>query len=142
MKLDNRHNLQDNFLRDLMKDVKLEEPSDQFTKGVMDEVMQNWLSHPVEVKKPMTRRRWFGAIGLSLLVLLILMITDVRKIIGMLDHPMLTRFDEGYLQPISDAFYQLSQMLIHLPVMIYIIIVALLFLSILDRLLSRVLQLH
>ena len=43
----------DEFIKKLLSDVELEEPSTDFTKNVMDDVMQDWLENSVSVKKRM-----------------------------------------------------------------------------------------
>jgi len=71
----------DEFIKELMKDAKLEEPSDRFTNQVMDNVMQDWLAKPIEVKKPISRKQWIGMIGVLFLLTLIVLGTDVRTLI-------------------------------------------------------------
>ncbi|MFA8433018.1 MAG: hypothetical protein ACEPOZ_00745 [Marinifilaceae bacterium] len=132
----------DDFLKKMFKDVKLEQPSEDFTNRVMDGVMQEWLTQPVVKKKRLSWKGWLGMIGFALIVAIVLLITDVRKLIQMTDSPLLNHLDNSYLQPIHDVFAQLFVNLANMPVIVYIIFIALLFLSVLDRIFGKVLQLR
>ena len=62
----------DEFIKKLLSDVELEEPSSDFTKHVMDDVMQDWLTNTVSVKKRMPIKRLLILIAFVLLIVMIL----------------------------------------------------------------------
>ncbi|WP_372752994.1 hypothetical protein [Labilibaculum sp.] len=116
---------QDNFIRKLMKDVELEEPSDQFTNKVMDGVMQDWLAKPIEISKPVSKSQWIWMSGLIFILGLILLGTDVRTLISQVDNTFLAQVDVLFLQPLHQILFRVAQSLIQLPILVYIIAVSL-----------------
>ena len=130
----------DDFIKDLLKDVELEEPSAQFTNRVMDNVMQDWLAKPIEVKKPISRRQWIWISGILLILLLILLGTDVRTLVSTMDHPFFNQLDAMFLQPLNQILVKVLDSLVQLPVMVYIVAIASGFLAVFDRIINRLLQ--
>ncbi|MBN2597764.1 hypothetical protein [Labilibaculum sp.] len=130
----------DDFIKELMKDVELEETSDQFTNKVMDMVMQDWLAKPIEMKKPISRNQWIWISGLILLVVLILLGTDVRTIVSSTNNPFLNQLDAVFLQPINQILTKVFESLIKLPVMVYIVAVSFGGLVAFDRIVNKLLH--
>ncbi|BAX80781.1 hypothetical protein [Labilibaculum antarcticum] len=130
----------DDFIKELMKDVELENPSAQFTNKVMDGVMQDWLAKPIEMKKPISRNQWIWISGLIILVVLILLGTDVRTLVSTAENPFLHQLDAVLLQPINQVLIKVFESLIKLPVMVYIIAVSLGGLALFDRIVNKILH--
>ncbi|WP_461632810.1 hypothetical protein [Labilibaculum euxinus] len=130
----------DDFIKELMKDVELEDPSAQFTNRVMDMVMQDWLAKPIEMKKPISRNQWIWISGLILLVVLILLGTDVRTLISSAENPFLHQLDAVLLQPINQVLTKVFDSLIKLPVMVYIVAVSFGGLVAFDRIVNKLLH--
>lgn len=130
----------DDFIKDLMKDVELENPSAKFTNKVMDRVMQDWLAKPIEVKKPISRNQWIWISGLIIIVVLILLGTDVRTLISTVENPFLHQFDTVLLQPINQILIKVFESLIKLPVMVYIIAISFGGLAALDKIVNKLLH--
>jgi len=142
MKMKEKDICNDDFLKKMFKNTQLEEPSGDFTNRVMDRVMQEWLTKPVVEKKSRSWKGWFGLFGFIVMVGLVLLVTDVRKLIQLADNPFWDNIDSSYLQPVHDAFAQLFLNLLTLPVIVYIIFVAMILLTLLDRILVKMLQLR
>ncbi len=130
----------DDFIKELMKDVELENPSVRFTNKVMDAVMQDWLAKPIEMKKPISRNEWIWISGLIVLVVLILLGTDVRTIISNAENPFLHQLDAVLLQPINQTLIKVFESLIKLPVMVYIVAISLGGLAAFDRIVNKLLH--
>ena len=130
----------DEFIKELMKDVKLEEPSGSFTNKVMDDVMQDWLAKPIEVKKPISRKQWIGIIGVFIVVLLIILGTDVRTLVSDLDHPFFTQLDKLFLTPINQLLNGVIVSLSKVPLIVYIVVMAMATLAAFDRIVNKFLQ--
>ena len=130
----------DEFIKNLMKDVELEEPSGSFTNKVMDEVMQDWLAKPIEVKKPISRKQWVGIIGVFIVVLLIILGTDVRTLVSDIDHPFFTQLDKLFLTPINQLLNGVFVSLSKVPLIVYIVVVAMASLAAFDRIVNKFLQ--
>lgn len=130
----------DDFIRGLIKDVELEETSDQFTNKVMDGVMQDWLAKPIEMTKPISKYQWIWIGGLIILVVLILLGTDVRTLISNADNPFLNQLDAVFLQPINQVLTKVFESLVKLPVMVYIVAISLGGLAAFDRIVNRLLH--
>jgi len=131
---------EDEFVKDLFSEARIEEPSNLFTNRVMDQVMQDWLANPIEVKKPISRRKLLISSGLILLVCLILLGTDVRTLISNIDHPFFNQLDALLLQPLNHILNKVFISLISLPVIVYVILVAIASLATMDRIISKYLQ--
>lgn len=132
----------DDFINQVMKDVELEETSDQFTNQVMDQVMQDWLAKPIEISKPISRKRWIWLGSLIPIAILILLGTDVHHLISASEHPFLNQLDAMFLRPINLILNQVLQSLIKLPVLVYIVAVAFGVLAAFDRLVNKMLHLR
>ncbi|PKQ65083.1 hypothetical protein BZG02_04440 [Labilibaculum filiforme] len=130
----------DDFVKELMNNIDLVEPSDQFTNKVMDSVMQDWLAKPIEMKKPISRNQWIWISGLILLVVLILLGTDVRTLVNATDNVFLNQLDNTFLQPIHHILSKVFESLIQLPAMVYIIAIAFAGLAAFDRIAHKLLQ--
>ena len=130
----------DEFIKNLMKDVELEEPSGSFTNKVMDEVMQDWLAKPIEVKKPISRKQLVGIIGVFIVVLLIILGTDVRTLVSDIDHPFFTQLDKLFLTPINQLLNGVFVSLSKVPLIVYIVVVAMASLAAFDRIVNKFLQ--
>ena len=130
----------DDFIKELMKDVELENPSAQFTNKVMDGVIQDWLAKPIEMKKPISKKEWIWISGFIVLVVLILLGTDVRTLISSVNNPFLNEIDIVLLQPINQTLIKVFESLIKLPVMVYIVAVALGGLAAFDRIVNKLLH--
>lgn len=130
----------DNFIKDLLRDVELEDTSDQFTNKVMDQVMQDWLAKPIEMKKPISRNQWMWIGALIFLVVLILLGTDVRTLISAADNPFLNQLDALFLQPINHILTKVFYSLIKLPVIVYIISVSFGVLAAFDRIINKLIH--
>ena len=130
----------DEFIKNLMKDIKLEEPSAQFTNKVMDEVMQDWLAKPIEVKKRISKKQWLGIMGLLIVLTIILLGTDVRTIISDLEHPFFTQLDAIFLKPINQLLSNVIAILESIPVIVYIITIAMASLATFDRIIFKIFQ--
>ncbi len=127
----------DDFIKQLVKDVELEETSDQFTNQVMDQVMQDWLAKPIEMNKPISRNAWMWIAGLIFLAVIILLGTDVHNLISASEHPFLNQLDAMFLKPINLILNQVLQSLIKLPVLVYIVAVAFGVLAAFDRVVNK-----
>lgn len=139
--MDKREDLkQDKFITKLMKDIDLKEPSDQFTNQVMDQVMQDWLSKPVDAKKPVSKVQWIIGSIIVVLILLILLGTDIRTIISDFEHPIFTRIDHALLQPIHQILSHTLKIFTQLPMLVYITIIAMSFLALIDKMLNRIIH--
>ncbi len=130
----------DDFIRELMKDVEMEDPSTQFTNKVMDGVMQDWLAKPIEMKKPISRNQWIWISGLIILVVLVLLGTDVRTLISSANNPFLNQIDAALLQPINQTLIKVFESLIKLPVMIYIVAISFGGLAVFDKIVNKLLH--
>lgn len=130
----------DEFIKNLMKDVELEEPSGSFTNKVMDDVMQDWLAKPIEVKKPISRKQWVGIIGVFIVVLVIILGTDVRTLVSDIDHPFFTQLDKLFLMPINQLLNGVFVSLAKVPLIVYIVVVAMASLAAFDRIVNKFLQ--
>ena len=130
----------DDFIKQLVKDVELEEPSDEFTNQVMDQVMQDWLAKPIEMNKPISRNRWIMIASLIFLAIIILLGTDVHKLISASEHPFLNQLDIMLLKPINLILNKVFQSLIKLPALVYIVAVASGVLAALDRLVNKLIH--
>jgi hypothetical protein len=130
----------DDFIRELMKDVVMEDPSTQFTNKVMDGVMQDWLAKPIEMKKPISRNQWIWISGLIILVVLVLLGTDVRTLISSANNPFLNQIDAALLQPINQTLIKVFESLIKLPVMIYIVAISFGGLAVFDKIVNKLLH--
>ncbi|MPQ47502.1 hypothetical protein GCQ56_10850 [Marinifilum sp. N1E240] len=130
----------DEFIKELMKDAKLEEPSDRFTNQVMDNVMQDWLAKPIEVKKPISRKQWIGMIGVLFLLTLVVLGTDVRTLISDLNHPFFNQLDAILLKPLNQMLNSVFLSLKKLPIMVYIVVVAMASLAAFDRVVNKLIQ--
>ena len=127
----------DEFIKNLMKDVELEEPSERFTNKVMDDVMQDWLAKPIEVKQTRSRKQWLGIIGVLVVLTLILLGTDVRTLVSDLDHPFFTQLDKLFLMPINQLLNGVFVSLLKVPVIVYIVVVAMASLAAFDRIVNK-----
>ncbi len=130
----------DDFIKQLVKDVDLEETSDQFTNQVMDRVMQDWLAKPIEMNKPISRNRWMWIAGLIFIAVVILLGTDVHHLISASEHPLLHQLDLLFSEPINLILNQVLQSLIKLPVLVYIVAIAFGFLAAFDRLVNKLIH--
>ncbi|RUT73077.1 hypothetical protein [Ancylomarina longa] len=130
----------DEFVKDLFGEIKPEEPSNQFTNRVMDRVMQDWLANPIEVKKPISRTQWLISSGLIFLVCMILLATDVRTLISNIDHPFFNQLDAVLLQPLHHILNKVFISLINLPIIVYVILIAIASLAAFDRIITKLLQ--
>jgi hypothetical protein len=131
---------QDDFIKDLMKELRLEEPSDEFTNKVMDGVMQDWLAKPIELSKPVSKNQWIW-IGAILFILgLILLGTDVRTLISELDNAFLNQVDVLFLQPLHQILIRVFQSLLQLPILVYILVFSMGILAVFDWFVKRVFQ--
>ncbi|PXY01759.1 hypothetical protein DF185_09855 [Marinifilum breve] len=130
----------DEFIKDLMKDVELEEPSDRFTNKVMDDVMQDWLAKPIEVKQTRSRKQWLGIIGLIVVLAIILLGTDVRTLVSGLEHPFFAQLDKLFLTPINQLLNGVFVSLSKIPVIVYIVVVAMASLAAFDRIVNKFIQ--
>ncbi len=129
----------DEFIKKLLSDVELEEPSSDFTKHVMDDVMQDWLTHSVSVKKKMPMKQILLLVALVVLVLVILLGTDVHSIIASWDHPLVNHLNAILIQPIHDLLMSSVDRMLKLPVIVYIIAIAGLTLVVFDSLIKKLL---
>ncbi len=130
----------DDFIKQLVKDVKLEETSDQFTNQVMDRVMQDWLAKPIEMNKPISRNRWMWIASLIFIAVVILLGTDVHHLISASERPLLHQFDSLFLEPINLILNQVLQSLVKLPILVYIVAIAFGFLAAFDRLVNKLIH--
>ncbi|WP_421920471.1 hypothetical protein [Marinifilum sp.] len=127
----------DEFIKNLMKDIELEEPSGRFTNKVMDEVMQDWLAKPIEVKQTRSRKQWLGLIGLLFVLALILLGTDVRTLVSDFDHPFFVQLNKLFLTPINQLLNGVFVSLSDVPVIVYIVVVAMASLAAFDKILNK-----
>jgi uncharacterized membrane protein len=130
----------DEFIKKLLSDVKLEEPSTDFTKNVMDDVMQDWLVNSVSVKKKMPIKRLLIIIAIVLLGVVILLGTDVHSIVASWEHPLIKHLNAILIQPIHDLLLGVVDRMVSLPPIIYIIIVAGISLVVFDNLAKKMLH--
>ena len=114
----------DEFIKKLLSDVELEQPSDDFTKNVMDDVMQDWLANSVSVKKKMPIKHLLIIIGVVLLAFVILLGTDVHSIVASWENPFVKQLNSILIQPIHDILLSVVNRMLSLPRIVYIIIVA------------------
>lgn len=131
---------QDDFIKDLMKEVRIEEPSDEFTNKVMDGVMQDWLAKPIEISKPVSKHQWIWMSVLILILGLILLGTDVRTLISQADNAFLHQVDMLFLQPLHQILLQVFQSLLQIPILVYILAVSLGILAVFDWFVKRIVQ--
>lgn len=130
----------DEFIKELMKDVELQNPSQDFTSEVMDNVMQDWLAKPIEVKKPISRKQWIAIVLLVSILTLIVLGTDVRTLINDLDHPFFNQLDLILLKPLHQILTNVFINLKKLPVIVYIVVVAVASLAAFDGIVNRLLN--
>ncbi|RXQ97522.1 hypothetical protein EO244_01140 [Ancylomarina salipaludis] len=130
----------DEFIKKLLNGVELEEPSADFTKHVMDDVMQDWLTNSVSVKKRMPIKRLLMLIALLVLIVLILLGTDVHSIVASWDHPLIQQVNAILIQPIHDLLIGTVDRLASLPAIVYIIMIAGLSLIVFDNLVKKMLH--
>ncbi|MCT4603127.1 MAG: hypothetical protein N4A59_09545 [Marinifilum sp.] len=130
----------DEFIKNLMKDVELEEPSNRFTNKVMDDVMQDWLAKPIEVKPSISRKQWFGIIGVVCVLVLILLGTDVKTLVSDLDHPFFIQLDKLFLTPINQLLNGVFVSLSKVPVIVYIVVVAMASLAVFDKIVNKIIH--
>lgn len=138
--MQNEDTYKDNFIKKLLKEVELEEPSVDFTKHVMDDVMQDWLTNSVSVKKRMPLKHLIILIVLILLLIMILLGTDVHSIIVSWEHPLIKQVNAILIQPIHDLLIGAVDRIVSLPVIVYIIMIAGTTLALFDRVINRFLQ--
>lgn len=127
----------DEFIKNLMKEVKLEEPSDRFTNKVMDKVMQDWLAKPIEVKKPISRKQWIVFAAIIAVLTLIILGTDVKTLVSGLDHPFFNQLDKAFLTPINQLLNSVLSSLVKVPVIAYVVMVAMASLAAFDRIMNK-----
>ncbi|MFT5749460.1 MAG: hypothetical protein ACI93S_000717 [Ancylomarina sp.] len=130
----------DEFIKKLMSDVELEEPSTDFTKNVMDDVMQDWLVNSVSVKKKMPIKRLLFIIGIVLLGGVILLGTDVHSIVASWENPLIKQLNAILIQPIHDTLLRVVDSMVSLPPIVYIIMVAGVSLVVFDGLAKKMLH--
>jgi len=130
----------DEFIKKLLSDVELEEPSTDFTKNVMDDVMQDWLVNSVSVKKKMPLKRLLIIIGIVLLAIVILLGTDVHSIVASWENPLIKQANAILIQPIHDLLIGVVDRMLNLPAIVYIIMIAGLSLVVFDNLAKKMLQ--
>jgi len=130
----------DEFIKKLLSDVELEEPSTDFTKNVMDDVMQDWLVNSVSVKKKMPLKRLLIIIGIVLLAIVILLGTDVHSIVASWENPLIKQANAVLIQPIHDLLIGVVDRMLNLPAIVYIIMIAGLSLVVFDNLAKKMLQ--
>jgi len=133
-------NYKDEFIKELLNKVELEEPSVDFTKHVMDDVMQDWLTNSVSVKKRMPIKRLLILIAFVLLIVMILLGTDVHSIVASWEHPLIKQVNAILIQPIHDLLLGVVDRMVSLPVVIYIIMIAGLSLAVFDSLVKKMLH--
>ncbi|MRT93092.1 hypothetical protein [Ancylomarina sp. 16SWW S1-10-2] len=114
----------DKFIKQLLSDVELEQPSNDFTKNVMDDVMQDWLTNSVSVKKKMPIKNLLIIIGIVFLAVLILLGTDVHSLVASWENPFVKQLNSILIQPIHDVLLSVVDRMFSLPRIVYIIIVA------------------
>tara|TARA_R110001583_G_scaffold16737_3_gene68465 strand:+ start:10026 stop:10448 length:423 start_codon:yes stop_codon:yes gene_type:complete len=130
----------DEFIKKLLSDVELEEPSTDFTKNVMDDVMQDWLVNSVSVKKKMPIKRLLIIIAIVLLGVVILLGTDVHSIVASWEHPLIKQLNVILIQPIHDLLLGVVDRMVSLPPIVYIIMVAGVSLVVFDNLAKKMLH--
>lgn len=130
----------DEFIKKLLSDVELEEPSTDFTKNVMDDVMQDWLENSVSVKKRMPLKRLFILIAIVLLAVVILLGTDVHSIVASWDHPFIQQLNAILIEPIHNLLMVAFNRIVSLPPIVYIIMIAGLSLIVFDNLVKKMLH--
>ncbi len=130
----------DEFIKKLLSGVELEEPSTDFTKNVMDDVMQDWLVNSVSVKKKMPVKRLLIIIAIVLLGVIILIGTDVHSIVASWEHPLVQQLNAILIQPIHDLLLGVVDQMVNLPAIVYIIMVAALSLVVFDNLAKKMLH--
>jgi len=138
--MQNEDKYKDDFIKKLLKEVQLEEPSADFTKHVMDDVMQDWLTHSVSVKKPIPIKRLLILIALILLLIVILLGTDVHSIVASWDHPLIKQLNAILIQPIHDLLLGAVDRIVSLPIIVYIIMLAGISLALFDSVVKKMLQ--
>lgn len=130
----------DEFIKKLLSDVELEEPSTDFTKNVMDDVMQDWLVNSVSVKKKMPIKRLLIIIAIILLGVVILLGTDVHSIVASWENPLVKQLNAILIQPIHDTLLRVVSSMVNLPPIVYIIMVAGISLVVFDSLAKKMLH--
>jgi len=130
----------DEFIKKLLNEVELEEPSSDFTKHVMDDVMQDWLANSVSVKKPIPIKRLLILIAFVLLIVIILLGTDVHSIVASWEHPLIKQVNAILIQPIHDLLLGVVDRMVSLPVIVYIIMITGLSLVVFDSLVKKMLH--
>jgi len=130
----------DEFIKKLLSDVELEEPSTDFTKNVMDDVMQDWLVNSVSVKKKMPIKRLLIVIAIVLLGVVILLGTDVHSIVASWENPLVKQLNAILIQPIHDTLLRVVNSMVNLPPIVYIIMVAGISLVVFDSLAKKMLH--
>ena len=130
----------DELIKKLLSDVKLEQPSNDFTKNVMDDVMQDWLANSVNVKKKMPIRHLLTIIGLVLLAVVILLGTDVYSIVASWENPFAMQLNSILIQPIHDVLLRVVDSMVSLPRIVYIILVAGVSLVVVDSVAKKMLH--
>ena len=130
----------DEFIKKLLNEVELEEPSVDFTKHVMDDVMQDWLTNSVSVKKRMPIKRLLLLIAFVLVIVVILLGTDVHSIVASWNHPLIKHVNAVLIQPIHDLLIGAVDRIVNLPVVVYIIMFTALSLVIFDSLMKKILH--
>ena len=130
----------DEFFKKLLSDVELEEPSTDFTKNVMDDVMQDWLVNSVSVKKKMPIKRLLIIIAIVILGVVILLGTDVHSIVASWEHPLVKQLNAILIQPIHDTLLRVVSSMINLSPIVYIIMLAGISLVVFDNLAKKMLH--
>ncbi|MCZ4694203.1 hypothetical protein DWB61_05145 [Ancylomarina euxinus] len=130
----------DEFIKKLLNKVELEEPSADFTKHVMDDVMQDWLTNSVSVKKRMPIKRLLILIALVLLAVVILLGTDVHSIVASWEHPLIKQVNAILIQPIHDLLMGAVDRIVSLPTVVYIIMIGGTSLIVFDNLVKKMLH--
>ncbi len=130
----------DEFIKKLLSDVELEEPSADFTKNVMDDVMQDWLANSVSVKKKMPFKRLLIIIGIVLLGIIILLGTDVHSIVASWEHPFIKQVNAMLIQPIHELLNGVVDRMVSMPAIVYIIMIAGISLAVFDSLAKKMLH--
>jgi len=130
----------DEFIKKLLNEVELEEPSSDFTKHVMDDVMQDWLTNSVSVKKRMPIKRLLILITFVLLIVIILLGTDVHSIVASWEHPLIKQVNAILIQPIHDLLLGVVDRMVSLPAIVYIIVIAGSSLVVFDSLVKKMLH--
>ncbi len=135
MKKDKLHiSEEDKLIEDFFTSYETEKPSKEFTKGTMDQVLQEWTSNPITTsnKMSLSNKVWIGvAVAFSLVLVYLIDIRDVSEstsVANMFEVDLL----QQTLNTTLDSFGQL-------PVLIYISVFGLVGLLFFDKLLHKLL---